>query len=343
MTDAQVQGSDLLMGPTPAGLFVQTLRFLNRRLTLGRGPRLGGRQPGSETLIVFYNTMWNQDLDIGGVPIPDGCQLTTDRKRFSQAAAVVFHVPSLQNLPTTKPPGQLWVAWSLECEANYAQLRDPAYMRQFDLTMTYRLDSDLPIAYTTYYGTVDNLARALRTPAKPKTPGNLATLFISSGMNRSGRIEYAAELMRRLDVHAYGKVLRNRCIPDDQWRPSKLDIIANYQFDLGFENAIAEDYVSEKFFDPLVAGTVPVYLGAPNVDRFAPGDHCFINTADFSGPTELAEYLTYLQGRAAEYHAYLAWKNRPFRSEFLSLLEGQREPPFARLCRVILARREAAR
>jgi hypothetical protein len=171
----------------------------------------------------------------------------------------------------------------------------------------------------------------------------VATLFISSGMNRSGRIEYAAELMRHLEVHAYGQILGNRRIPNDQGRASKLDLIADHQFDLGFENAIAEDYVSEKFFDPLMVGTVPVYLGAPNVEQFAPGDHCFINTADFSGPTELANYLRYLQDHPAEYDAYLAWKERPLRSAFLSLLEGQREHSFARLCRAVLERQSAAR
>jgi hypothetical protein len=51
------------------------------------------------------------------------------------------------------------------------------------------------------------------------------TLFISSGMNRSGRLEYAAELMRCLNVHSYGRVVQNRVIADDRWRPSKPDII----------------------------------------------------------------------------------------------------------------------
>ena len=159
-------------------------------------------------------------------------------------------------------------------------------------------------------------------------------------MNRSGRIEYAAELMRYLDVHSYGKVLKNReDIPDDQWRPSKLDVIANYKFDLAFENAITEDYVSEKFFDPLIAGVVPVYRGAPNVERFAPGDHCVINAADFSSAAELARYLLHLHHNPAEYEAYLAWKERPFRPAFLALLEGQREPLFSRLCRTVQARK----
>jgi hypothetical protein len=331
------------MGVPAADLLRQTLRALNRRLVIRRSSLLGRRRLSSQTLILFFNTMWGEAVETEAVALPDGCELTTDRSLFGSAAAVVFHIPTLRALPARKPSGQLWVAWSLECDVHYPQLRDRTYMRQFDLTMTYRLDSDVPTAYTRYYGDVDNLALALRTRTIPRRTDSLVTLFISSGVNRSGRIEYAAELMRRLDVHAYGKVLQNRTIAHDQWRPSKLDVIAHYAFDLAFENAVADDYVSEKFFDPLVVGTVPVYLGAPNVDRFAPGDHCFINTADFTGPKELANYLLYLRDHRAEYEAYLAWKDRPFRPAFLALLEGQREPLFARLCRAVLARRGAAR
>ena len=317
-----------------------TLQAIWRGVT-ARGPNLfTGRSSRSETLILFFNTMWDQHIDLDGVELPTGYRLTTDVRRFADAASVVFHIPSLNELPAHKPEGQLWVAWSMECEVNYPQLRDPGFMWQFDLSMTYRLDADVVVAYTSYYGDVANLARALRTRPAPKTRDKLASLFISSGLNRSGRMEYAEELMRYLDVHSYGKVLRNRQIMGrDRNRPTKLDIIADYKFDLSFENATAEDYVTEKFFDPLVAGVVPVYLGAPNVERFAPGDRCFINTADFQGPKELAEYLMHLDHDDSAYAAYFSWKERPFRPAFRALLAGQEVPSFARLCQVVQTRR----
>jgi hypothetical protein len=34
-------------------------------------------------------------------------------------------------------------------------------------------------------------------------------------------------------------------------------------------------YVTEKFFDPLIAGSVSVYLGVPDVDKLAPGLHAY--------------------------------------------------------------------
>jgi hypothetical protein len=232
----------------------------------------------------------------------------------------------------------------MESEVNYPLLANPNFMRQFDLTMTYRLDADVTVAYTSYYSDAANLSRALRTMPGPKSSDKLASLFISSGLNRSGRIEYATELMRYLEIHSYGRGLQNREIPlPDRGRPSKLDLLAQYKFDLSFENSCAEDYVTEKFFDPLVVGTVPVYLGAPNVDQFAPGDRCFINTSDFQHPKDLAEYLLHLDRDESAYAAYHSWKELPFRPSFQHLLEGQEAPPFARLCGEIRTRQRGKR
>lgn len=96
---------------------------------------------------------------------------------------------------------------------------------------------------------------------------------------------------------------------------------------------IARDYVSEKFFDPLFTGSVPVYLGAPNAADFAPGDRCYINTADFPSPRRLAETLRWLAADEAAYQAYLRWKNEPFRPAFLRLLAGTEAHPLTRLAR----------
>jgi hypothetical protein len=80
--------------------------------------------------------------------------------------------------------------------------------------------------------------------------------------------------MRYLQVHSYGKCLNNRALLEDTGRQTKLDKVARYKFTLAFENSLTRDYVTEKSFDPLIAGSVPVYLGAPNIEEFAPGKHC---------------------------------------------------------------------
>eukprot|EP00960_Hanusia_phi_P059267 764116-Hanusia_phi.AAC.5 len=43
------------------------------------------------------------------------------------------------------------------------------------------------------------------------------------------------------------------------------------------ENSFVDDYVTEKFYQALIAGSVPVYLGAPNIHEFAPSPNSFID------------------------------------------------------------------
>ena len=115
-------------------------------------------------------------------------------------------------------------------------------------------------------------------------------------------------------------------------------MLSDYKFNLAYENSIEEDYVTEKFFDPLEVGCVPVYPGAPNIDDYAPGDHCYINAADFNGPKELAEYLLALNEDEEAYNAYHAWRHQPPRAQYRRLYEEQRIHPFVRLCKLIKCR-----
>lgn len=274
--------------------------------------------------------MWGAPLDLPTSP-PPGFTFTTDRLRLAEADAVVFHIPEWRygsgaHMPG-KPPGQTWIAWSMESEVHYPLLADPDFMRHFDLRMTYRLDSDVPVTY------VDpRLDRALRRPARRKSEPALAVAFVSSAWDGSGRRDYLRELAALLPVDSYGGFLRNRILENDRGASSKRATIARYRFTLAFENSRARDYVTEKFYDPLIAGSVPVYLGAPNVGDFAPGEHAYIDARDYPTPTALAAHLRRLAEDEPAYLAHLAWKTQPFRPAFEDLLGLARVHPFTRLC-----------
>jgi len=285
-------------------------------------------------LILFFNPDWISLPPEG--PIGDGCcELTFDRERLSQADVVVFHIPSLSSSTTARKwPGQRWVAMSMESDVNYPQLLDESLMAMFDLTMTYRLDSDVPSPYLNLA-----IAEAMRTPPRAKTEPAPAVYIASNWRDRSGRTEYVRELMRHMPVDSYGKCLQNRTFREDRGQSTKLETISAYRFTLAFENSISQDYVTEKFFDSLIAGSVPVYLGAPNVADFAPSLDCFIDVRDFSGPAALADYLQSLAADDDAYDRFLAWKSQPFRPEFVSLVERFRTSSMDRLARTIAATR----
>ena len=277
---------------------------------------MAGKMP-RRPLILFFNRFFDTLPDTASLPCSDLCEFSEEIDRLPEAAAVIFHVPTLRGMRrVVKYPRQLWVAWSLESNVNYPQFSDPTFMRHFDLTMTYERNSDV---WTSYLPSSAIFAAALRTPPKPKLESAPAVLFQSAAVDRSGRGAYCRELMRHLQIDSYGRILNNRRIDvPDRGHETKLATIAGYKFTLAFENSIAPDYVTEKFFDPLLAGSVPVYLGAPNVEDFAPGDDCFVDVTRFSEPAALAAHLSRLASDPAAYRRLLAWRDRPLRPAFVA-------------------------
>jgi len=283
-------------------------------------------------LILFYNLMWDGWHDFNQLSIPEECILTTDHAYIAAADVIVFHMPTLKGDESIrKREGQLWVFWSMECEDHYPLFRDPKILGLFDIYMTYRSDADVQVPYLL----LDHKEKLRQRPAKKEY---LANAFISSPLNLSKRNECLKELMSLIKVHSYGKMFNNSAIRNDNGFKAKMDIISSYKFTLAFENAIAKDYVTEKFYDPLIAGSVPVYLGAPNIEEFAPGDKCYINLNSFGSLKELAEYLLMLDANEQQYREYLSWKDRPFRPLFVRKIEERRVHPFVRLCYVVIDR-----
>lgn len=71
----------------------------------------------------------------------------------------------------------------------------------------------------------------------------------------------------------------------------KEEVLSNYKFCLCFENAIFPGYVTEKIFDAMLAGSIPIYCGALDIEKFIPKD-CFINLNDLNNIEKLYQFLT---------------------------------------------------
>jgi hypothetical protein len=86
---------------------------------------------------------------------------------------------------------------------------------------------------------------------------------------------------------------RNR--PYRCWRGStkvsKEELSAEYRFVVAFENFRGRrGYISEKIFDALQAGSVPVYLGEERIAEFVPSE-AFVDARNFRTRRELLAYL----------------------------------------------------
>jgi hypothetical protein len=71
---------------------------------------------------------------------------------------------------------------------------------------------------------------------------------------------------------------------------SKSQTLGEYKFSICFENSVLKGWVTEKIFDCFFAGTVPVYWGAPDIQRYVPAE-CFIDMRGFKDFGDLKAYL----------------------------------------------------
>ena len=151
---------------------------------------------------------------------------------------------------------------------------------------------------------------------------------------------YLRQLMLHMDIDSYGKCLNNANLPsasaragsdgnkeEEDERSVLMRVMSGYKFVFAFENSRQLDYVTEKFYLPLMAGAVPVYLGAPNIHDFAPeagaseASHgsSYIDASNFESPGALASYLLYLHSNDTAYMHYHRWRSQPWTREFQNL------------------------
>jgi hypothetical protein len=71
----------------------------------------------------------------------------------------------------------------------------------------------------------------------------------------------------------------------------KISLLKKYRFNLCFENVRYPGYVTEKIFDAMIANTIPIYLGAPDIADFVPHE-AFIDVSKFSTFEELHRFMS---------------------------------------------------
>jgi hypothetical protein len=117
----------------------------------------------------------------------------------------------------------------------------------------------------------------------------------------------------------------------------KKAILNNYKFSISLENSIGPTgYISEKIWDSFAAGTIPVYLGAPNVLDYIPAN-CFIDLRNFNGYEELYTYMSFMTEDV--YNSYLEniysflneqskagiFSDQYFVKKFVELVDGKKQ------------------
>lgn len=147
-----------------------------------------------------------------------------------------------------------------------------------------------------------------------KTAQNPVVSFISNCFWQE-RTTYFTELNKYIPIDNYGKCLKNAEVPEElklsYYETTKIKVLEQYKFYLAFENSNLTDYVTEKLLHGFMATTLPIYMGAPNINDFLPHNHSVIKTSDFQSPQHLAAHIQYLLQNKTAYDEYFLWRQLP--------------------------------
>lgn len=302
--------------------------------------------PNDTRLILFWNDGWGYIRD--GKPslfeklnCPYSCILTTNRSFLKLSSGIVFDGPqyNVRDLPDVRYSWQRWIFFNHETSCYWVYYRYNwthlyhTWNNVFNWTMTYHLDSDIPMMYGNIrkrnkisYKNFTELAMS-----KKKDVAWLA----SRCWTYSRRESYIQELKKYVDIDIYGGCGKRITVcekshPEDHWlvNPCFQMISRNYKFYLAFENAIADDYITEKFFRASQADMIVISRSGANYTRLGIHPEWFINTAQFESPKALADYIKKVSTCPSLYAKHLEWKNK---YEAVSFRPVDR-PAFCQLC-----------
>ncbi|KAG8593783.1 hypothetical protein GDO81_000945 [Engystomops pustulosus] len=250
------------------------------------------------------------------------CFFTINRTYYQSpmTKAILFYGTdfNIDSLPLPRKPYHEWALFHEESPKNNYKLFHPPTITLFNHTATFSRHSHLPLTsqYLEDLQTLLSLEYFVPIQKKNVLRKKLAPIvYVQSDCDPpSDRDTYIQELMKYIRVDSYGECLHNRDLPTQINNPSFMDdiqfyhILAQYKFILAFENAVCEDYITEKLWRPLKLGTVPIYYGATNIKDWLPSNKSIIIVESFSHPRELAEFIKQLDRNDSFYMEYLEWK-----------------------------------
>ena len=218
-------------------------------------------------------------------------------------------------------------------------------MRLFDYALFYGAsEADWPFATTgALPPTPKELGRDIASRlgallALKKGPHLRGVLYLSSNCNAASNRDSFVRILtshmagRALRVDSVGACLHNREVPDDlvadefdpttnrsfrtSWNPrfypAQVKLTQRYLFRVVAPNSLCEDYVTEKLTVTLHAGSVPIYLGAPNGKLWDPGlatgvHPAMIHAADFDSAAALARHVARVAHNETLYRRHFEW------------------------------------
>ena len=241
--------------------------------------------------------------------------------------------------PSTRDPATIdgtpfqFAAYSMEGSGIYHSLEiKPTNYLNYKYYATTSFKSEVPLSY--YDGNMYDIQH----PPVDFAQAIKGASFIARNCDSfSGRENLFKELIQSasstsFQIDSLSSCMRNALPPKGVDMKNKTDVMKEYLFHFSFENQRTPDYITEKLWGALASGTLPVYLGAPNIKEHVP-PHSIIIVDDFSSAEELVSYLIKVANNESLYNSYHAWRKKPLPTFFQEKYNFTQVHSYCRVCR----------
>ena len=277
----------------------------------------------SKSKIILYWTLKNGKEDWGwdfglGHKCGGKCICTSNRDYLPEADTVMLSLPNsninLNDLPKRQNTDQIFAAVIYETPHSYGVgnvynlLSDARLRNFFNMTVTYRHDSDVVVRYYDFIPIHQNETTAVVPAKKPKR--KQAAWIVSHCNTFIKREQFVKALQKYINITIYGSCGRRISHICPRYTADCLrDSVKDYKFYIAFENTLCDDYLTEKGPQFMSLPIIPVVMSFGNPDKYFP-PKSFINVFDFKSVASLAQYILYLDHNDTAYSEYLTWKDR---------------------------------
>ncbi|ESP01433.1 hypothetical protein LOTGIDRAFT_83439, partial [Lottia gigantea] len=246
------------------------------------------------------------------------------------------------DLPVPRRRGDYWALIHEESPKNNHYLFSyQDTLGLFNLTSTFKRQSSYPIPTFGLKEVNHILDKKYMLSIEEKNEyrklGLAPIVYIQSSCDTpSDRDKLVFLLQKYIPIDSYGKCVNNKILPErlsfqktKSMAPMESEefykFIARYKFAIAFENAVCDDYVTEKFWRPIHLGVVPIVFGAPTIKDLLPDKMSAILITDFNTVADIGLKLRKLDTNDDEYQKYLDYKengiSNPKLLEFLKMRE----------------------
>uniref|UniRef100_A0AC34RSQ9 Fucosyltransferase n=2 Tax=Panagrolaimus sp. JU765 TaxID=591449 RepID=A0AC34RSQ9_9BILA len=266
----------------------------------------------------YYSVPWLPRIgDFGSNKIcPNLCTFTDDKSKLDESSAVLFHSAAdnldLNDLPKHRQFSQFYVFFNQEPPPKSGWRDRPDLWKYFpdnffNLTMTYRQDSDIYHPYDRFVPISDANQPSFSWEHVKEVvhrKDKMALQFVGNCYSESKREPIIREMASYISVDQFGYCASKKCD-----KSCENDILPEYYFFLAFENNICDEYVTEKFWR-IKKLIVPIVLRRKLVPESVAPPNSFIAVDDFDSIENLTTFLHFVSKNETEYLKFFEWTKK---------------------------------